>query len=1000
MASNKGHQPKGISVFGRLMSGLLFAALFLITCGSASAQQTVTLSAAHFGGLLPINGTITFQPTLFNGVPVSVEVGGGQSTTQPFTAVIAAGVFSLTLPDVTVGNPSPVCFQVTAVNTKGQQLLGPGYGCVQPHYTAVGAGDWCQAGVCNFDNFVPNLAPWALVEMGPTGPAATVAIGTVTTLGSGATPTVANGGTSTAAVFNFGIPSGVTPTIAGVSVATGGTLGGTWSGCPSACVLSLTITAGTNYRGPWTATTAYAVGDVVINAGAVYVAPAAFTSTSSFNSANWNAFPGINGTINTGTPSSIPAYPSSGTVLSPKDPTLGGLPVPPLYAVELPVPASTTLLSNTWSAYEAYGTSISFGTGATGGTGTMPYLSTQYTSLIAADMGLTPVTSGGTYVNHAIGQDEMADGARHIFNYATPAAADNTARTMEFGINDARHSGSGAYEDNFNMSARASMSWLMIPAEQKSLASQYSGSLPTNWTMDNTYTANAALTTSTNAATTQFCINTGTKTNNPYWFIWYRRFDAGGSTTAGTFSYVYLGVTHYVYTGTLFPMATWNGASDSIGVVILPASTVSGNVCIPVTMVSTTGTTVSIFGLGAGPYYNASSVSLPLWITGVDRQTLDGQGSDPSQYNADQKANITMFQQMGFNNLYFVNERNFWMSTNADMSPANSPHPNNQGEIEIRNAFEAATPLMPAVPGNTGPTMPFRQITSATNCNISTTDVFVNFNIASDTSCSITSDGLFGNPMTSAVKHITLFNSAPHTVTINSGIFTTGVNAVNSTTLAQNAVVDIYISPGIGVVIGPVGNVNIATGYPCTAYNSSTVAVKTNDGCIVQTGPASVYTLPTTMVAGKSWLIFNSTSGAITFANNGLTTATIPGNSTAMVVATTSTTAAIATLRASTEAEAVVFSATPTFNANILTSRMILTGSVTSFTLAGAQTDGQKKSLCFKQSGAGSLTVTAPANVHGFTAIGATALTWSCETFAWDNTDSIWLATAPAQINE
>lgn len=46
---------------------------------------------------------------------------------------------------------------------------------------------------------------------GPTGAAATIAVGTVTRLAEGATPTVTNTGTSAAATFAFGLPPGSTP---------------------------------------------------------------------------------------------------------------------------------------------------------------------------------------------------------------------------------------------------------------------------------------------------------------------------------------------------------------------------------------------------------------------------------------------------------------------------------------------------------------------------------------------------------------------------------------------------------------------------------------------------------------------------------------------------------------------------------------------------------------------------------------------------------------------
>ena len=71
---------------------------------------------------------------------------------------------------------------------------------------------------------------------GATGTAATIAVGTTTTLSPGASATVANVGTSSAAVFNFGIPTGQT----GPSGATGAT------GSPGTAA---TIAAGTTTTG-------------------------------------------------------------------------------------------------------------------------------------------------------------------------------------------------------------------------------------------------------------------------------------------------------------------------------------------------------------------------------------------------------------------------------------------------------------------------------------------------------------------------------------------------------------------------------------------------------------------------------------------------------------------------------------------------------------------------------------------------------------------------------
>jgi hypothetical protein len=98
-------------------------------------------------------------------------------------------------------------------------------------------------------------------------------------------------------------------------------------------------------------------------------------------------------------------------------------------------------------------------------------------------------------------------------------------------------------------------------------------------------------------------------------------------------------------------------------------------------------------------------------------------------------------------------------------------------------------------------------------------------------------------------------------------------------------------------------------------------------------------------------------------------------------------------------AEVVSFSATPTFSVSFNVSRIVLTGNVTTFTLA-AGADGQLKTLCFAQDATGSRTAAGPANVHGFFTIGSTASTWSCQSYAYDLTNSIWLATSLGVINE
>jgi hypothetical protein len=141
----------------RKMIRIALITLAMLTAYASLPAQTVTVSATKLGGLTPITGTISWQPTTNTGQPASFQVpSGGQQVTTPITAYVTAGVFTLTLPDVSLTSPQNICYSVTAT-VKGKSVLGLGYSCVQPHGTATGESDWCQAGVCNFDNYVPNL---------------------------------------------------------------------------------------------------------------------------------------------------------------------------------------------------------------------------------------------------------------------------------------------------------------------------------------------------------------------------------------------------------------------------------------------------------------------------------------------------------------------------------------------------------------------------------------------------------------------------------------------------------------------------------------------------------------------------------------------------------------------------------------------------------------------------------------------------------------------------
>src|SRR5690348_1186267 len=156
----------------------LIPLLFCLLCipGFASAQTgSVTVSGSNIvdsTGAPLANGTIYFAPVDNSGKPISYHYSGkGQAISTAASANVTNGAFSLTLPDTSMTEPANVCFSTTVIdNVSGQQVLGSGYGCVQPEYNTTQPNNWCVNGACNFDNYEPNLAGIAIIQVGPQGP--------------------------------------------------------------------------------------------------------------------------------------------------------------------------------------------------------------------------------------------------------------------------------------------------------------------------------------------------------------------------------------------------------------------------------------------------------------------------------------------------------------------------------------------------------------------------------------------------------------------------------------------------------------------------------------------------------------------------------------------------------------------------------------------------------------------------------------------------------------
>jgi hypothetical protein len=116
---------------------------------------------------------------------------------------------------------------------------------------------------------------WAvLAQKGNAGSAATVSVGSVATGSAGSSATVTNAGTSSAAVFNFSIPTG--------STGAAGAVGPAGPQGPAGAAGSAGAAGATGSQGPpvsfrngWSGSTSYAIGDAVSENGATYIAIAA-----------------------------------------------------------------------------------------------------------------------------------------------------------------------------------------------------------------------------------------------------------------------------------------------------------------------------------------------------------------------------------------------------------------------------------------------------------------------------------------------------------------------------------------------------------------------------------------------------------------------------------------------------------------------------------------------------------------------------------------------------
>jgi Collagen triple helix repeat (20 copies) len=134
-----------------------------MTTKAAAAGFTIVNSdnLVDSTGTLVANATIKFQPCDNQGRPLSYHIAPeGQASFQPVSTLVIDGAFSIELADTTNTAPLNIAYAVTVVdNATGNLLLGPNGYLIQPFGQT-----W------DFDEFVPNTAPNAIIQTGPQGP--------------------------------------------------------------------------------------------------------------------------------------------------------------------------------------------------------------------------------------------------------------------------------------------------------------------------------------------------------------------------------------------------------------------------------------------------------------------------------------------------------------------------------------------------------------------------------------------------------------------------------------------------------------------------------------------------------------------------------------------------------------------------------------------------------------------------------------------------------------
>jgi len=607
-------------------------------------------------------------------------------------------------------------------------------------------------------------------------------------------------------------------------------------------------------------------------------------------SANSGAGGCVTSTVPTGTVP-LPVIYQTSTTIGPVDPTQGnGVSVSPSLANAIPMPTQTFPTTSAGiNGFINNGDSITYGVGSTGGTGTVPYNSTTWVSMLASQIGVTPVTLGGTWKNAGVAGAQAADIVKQVFNSDAPVAGDGIMRTLMGFINDALNKGAGAYQAVANSAMMAAITWEIIPSSQKVMGNQIS--LPSGWSLDTTYTQATGICTN---GTTPAVFPFTTTTNNPEptVFMWIRTYDLGGTTT-GTFKY-------HQDSSTDTNTETFNapavatlalGATDTISSINLGQVVgAPGSHSVTVTPGSNGGL-VCVLGIGYTGDADNGATAKQLWVGDVTRSTCDTKYADAWQYSQMQKRNIKYLQSIGMAP-NFVMDRASWLSTGptSELVACGDRHPNNTGQIAMYKAWAGptavpeTTPLPPS--GSFLDTITTAAVTGGTAV-ISPSADNIRFT-------STASGNVFLPPVSQTIFPHTIYltNEAGGIITLTAGAGQTG-GAVGAQ-IPPNSVSTITSTfPGHWEYMP--GD-PFSSAHSCTSTTATTFTLTSATDCLLKTGSALlVVSIPASNQVGQPWTIINSGTTPITFANGGtgLTSQSIGPGGAASIITDTTTTAKV-----------------------------------------------------------------------------------------------------------